>query len=311
MCYTVSNDHGVCTVTEVVLALTGPDVLQYALNGLSRGMIIFLTASGLTLIFGLIGLINFTHGALFTLGAYVTMSVIQYTGNYWLGLILAVMLVSLLGFVLERSVIYRLYDKEPLLGFLATFGIGPLIMQQAMKAYFGGQTHSVPNPFPGSIGFGPVSYPAYRLFIIVVGLVVALLVGLLLTRTQFGLKIYATSTDTPTAEILAVDTSRIYTATFVLGIALAALAGGLMSPITSITPDLGFSFMLTAFLVVIVGGMGSFKGSFIASLLAGQIISFGSIVMSPIYASMMVFLLAMIVILFRPTGFYGRTEVLG
>lgn len=297
-------------MTEVVLALTGPDLVRYTLNGLSRGMIIFLTASGLTLIFGLIGLINFTHGALFTMAGYVTMTTVQYVGNFWVGLAAGVVVVSLLGLALERSLIHRLYDKEPLLGFLATFGIGPLILREVMKAYFGGQTYSVSNPLPGSITFGPITYPTYRAFVIVIGLVVALLIGLLLSRTRYGLEIYATTVDTPTAEVLGTNTTRIYTATFVLGIALAALAGGLVSPITAVYPDLGLGFMLIAFLVIIVGGMGSFKGSFVASILAGLLISFGSTVVSPTYATMGVFFLAMIVILFRPTGFYGKREVL-
>lgn len=297
-------------MTEVVLALVGPDLIRYALNGLSRGMIIFLTASGLTLIFGLIGLINFTHGALFTMSAYVTMTTVGYAGSFWIGLVAGIVVVSLVGLALERSLIHRLYNKEPLLGFLATFGIGPLILREVMKAYFGGQTYSVSNPLPGSIGIGAITYPTYRAFIIVVGFVVALLIGLLLSRTRFGLQIYATTVDTQTAEILGTNTTWIYTATFVLGIALAALAGGLVSPITAVSPDLGLGFMLIAFLVIIVGGMGSFKGSFVASILAGEIISFGSTVVSPTYATMGVFLLAMIVILFRPTGFYGKTEVL-
>lgn len=295
---------------EIALQLSGPDIITYALNGLSRGMIIFLTASGLTLIFGLIGLINFTHGALFTMSGYVTMTTIQYTGNFWIGLVAGVLVVSLFGLALERSLIRWLYNEEPLLGFLATFGIGPLILREAMRAYFGGQTYSVPNPIPGSIALGPITYPTYRTFVILVGFAVAVVIGILLTRTRFGLEIYATTVDTPTAEILGTDTARIYTATFVLGIALAALAGSLVSPITAVYPDLGLGFLLIAFLVIIVGGMGSFKGSFVASILAGEIISFGSTVVSPTYASMGVFFLAMIVILFRPTGFYGKTEVL-
>jgi len=297
-------------VIDVALQLSGPDVITYALNGLSRGMIIFLTASGLTLIFGLIGLINFTHGALFTMSGYVTMTTIQFTGNFWVGLLAGVIVVSLFGLLLERSLIQWLYNEEPLLGFLATFGIGPLILREVMRAYFGGQTYSVPNPIPGSLVVGPVSYPTYRTLVIVIGFAVALGIGLLLSRTRFGLEIYATTADTDTAEILGTDTTRVYTATFVLGIALAALAGGLVSPITAVYPDLGLGFMLIAFLVIIVGGMGSFKGSFVASILAGQIISFGSTVVSPTYATMGVFFIAMIVILFRPTGFYGKTEVL-
>lgn len=300
---------GVLHVIDVPLALSGPEIVRLFLNGISRGMIIFLTASGLTLIFGLVGLINFTHGTLFTMAGYITMSTVQFTGNFWLGLILGIATVCALGFVLERSMLNRLYD-EPLLGFLATFGIGPLILRETLKTIYGGQTYGVPNPIPGSISAGPITYPNYRLFIILVGGAVAILVGALLKQTRFGMEIYATTVDTETAEFLGTNTKWIFTATFVLGVGLAALAGGLMTPITGVYPELGLGFMLIAFLVIILGGMGSFKGSFVASILAGIIISFGAAYIRPTYATMAVFFLAMIVILFKPTGFYGREKVL-
>lgn len=295
---------------ETPLALTGADLIRISLNGLSRGMIIFLTASGLTLIFGLIGLLNFTHSALFTLGGYVTVSTIGYTGSFWAGLVAAVVVVGLVGLALERSLIFRLYDKEPLIHFLATFGIGPLILRQLLKATYGGQSYGVGNPLPGSIQVASVTYPTYRAFIIVVGIVVAVLVGALLTRTQFGLEVYATSVDTETASILGTNTKRIYTATFVLGITLAALAGGLVSPITTVYPSVGLEFMLVAFLVIIVGGMGSFHGSFWASILVGEIVAFGAVLVEPTYATMGVFLLAMVIILVRPRGFFGKADLL-
>lgn len=300
---------GVHLVIDVPLALSGPEIARLFLNGISRGMIIFLTASGLTLIFGLVGLINFTHGTLFTLAGYITVSTVNQTGSYWLGLALGIVVVCVLGLILERSMLNRLYE-EPLLGFLATFGIGPLILREILRTIYGGQTYGVPNPIPGSFAVGPISYPNYRLFIIFAGGVVAILIGALLKRTRFGMEIYATTVDTETAEFLGTNTKWIFTATFVLGVGLAALAGGLMAPITGVNPELGLGFMLIAFLVIILGGMGSFKGSFVASILAGIIISFGSAYIRPTYASMAVFFLAMVVILFKPTGFFGREKVL-
>lgn len=294
---------------DVPLVLGGPDVVRYFLNGLSRGMVIFLTASGLTLIFGLIGLINFAHGTLFTLAGYLTVTTITYTGNYWVGLGAGIVSVAVLGLVLERSLLFRLYDK-PLLGFLATFGMGPLILREALRSVYGSQTYGVPNPLPGALTFGPIAYPRYRVFMIVVGGVMAAAVGALLTRTRLGLEIYATTVDTRTAEVLGTNTRWVYTATFVLGVALAALAGGMMTPITGVNPDLGLGFMLIAFLVIILGGMGSFKGSLVASILAGEMISFGSIVVSPTYAEMGVFFVAILIILYRPTGFFGVEGVL-
>ena len=287
--------------------ITTENFITYALNGLSRGMIIFLVASGLSLIFGLIGLINFAHGAMLALGGYGTYVVIQATGNFWLGLVISVVLVAVLGLVLERKVLSWIYD-EPLLGFLSTFGIG-LVIEEALAVYFGSRSYTVPSPLPESVQVLGVSYPSYRLFVILVGAVVALGIGLILVKTRLGLEIHATANMQPTAEILGVDTARIYTITFVLGTALAALAGALTAPITSMYPTIGLDYITMAFLVIIVGGMGSFKGSFVVSMIVGQIIAFGWLVLSPTYVRILVFAAAMVFILYKPRGFFGKAEV--
>jgi branched-subunit amino acid ABC-type transport system permease component len=287
--------------------ITTENFITYALNGLSRGMIIFLVASGLSLIFGLIGLINFAHGSMLALGGYGTYVVIQATGNFWLGLVISVAFVALLGLALERKVLYWIYD-EPLLGFLSTFGIG-LVIEEALAVYFGSRSYTVPSPLPESVQVLGVSYPSYRLFVILVGAVVALGVGLILVKTRLGLEIHATANMQPTAEILGVDTARIYTITFVLGTALAALAGALTAPITSMYPTIGLDYITMAFLVIIVGGMGSFKGSFVVSMIVGQVIAFGWLVLSPTYVRILVFVAAMVFILYKPRGFFGKAEV--
>jgi len=287
--------------------LTSEQFVTYFLNGLSRGMIIFLVASGLSLIFGLVGLINFAHGSMLALGGYGTYVLVGLVGSFWAGLAVSVLAVAALGLLLERTVLRDLYD-EPLLGFLGTFGIG-LVIQEAVAVYFGSQSLTVASPFPGSVSLGGVDYPAYRLLVIVVGAAVALAVGALLSRTRLGLEVHATANRQGTAEILGVDTSRVFTITFVLGTALAALAGALTAPITSISPTVGLGYMTTAFLVVIVGGMGSFKGSLVASLLAGQIIAFGWLVLSPTYVNIAIFVAAMVFILYKPRGFFGKPEV--
>mgnify|MGYP000197529823 CR=1 FL=1 len=287
--------------------ITTDNFITYALNGLSRGMIIFLVASGLSLIFGLIGLINFAHGSMLALGGYGTYVVMQATGNFWLGLVISVALVTVLGLALERKVLYWIYD-EPLLGFLSTFGIG-LVIEEALAVYFGSRSYTVPSPLPESVQVLGVSYPSYRLFVILVGAVVALGVGLVLVRTRLGLEIHATANMQSTAEILGVDTARIYTITFVLGTALAALAGALTAPITSMYPTIGLDYITMAFLVIIVGGMGSFKGSFVVSMIVGQIIAFGWLVLSPTYVRILVFAAAMVFILYKPRGFFGKAEV--
>lgn len=287
--------------------LTTDQFVTYILNGLSRGMILFLVASGLTLIFGLIGLINFAHGSMLALGGYMTMIVLGSTGNFWIGLAASVVLVSALGLLLERTVLHRIYD-EPLLGFLGTFGIG-IVVQELLAVYFGNQSYTIASPFPGSVSVLGVSYPAYRVLVIFIGGAVAFIIGGLLSQTRLGLEIHATANAQSTAEILGIDTRMVYTVTFVLGTALAALAGSLTAPITSVYPNVGLEYMTMAFLVIIVGGMGSFKGSLVTSLVVGQIIAFGWLFLDPTYVNIAIFVAAMAFILYKPRGFFGKPEV--
>lgn len=287
--------------------LTADQIITYALNGLSNGMILFLVASGLTLIFGLIGLINFTHGAIVALGGYLTLVLVGVTGSFWAAIAVAILVTSAFGLLLERTILHHLYE-EPLLGFLATFGI-QLVIEELLSFRFGDQSRSLTAPFPGSMELAGVSYPTHRLLIIAIGFTVALMIGLVLTRTRLGLEIHATATQPDTAEILGVDSKKVYTLTFVLGTALAALAGGLVSPVTSITPGMGTSYMVQAFLVIIVGGMGSFKGSFVVSIIVGQITAFGWLLIEPTYVELTVFVAAMAFILYKPRGLFGKPEV--
>jgi branched-subunit amino acid ABC-type transport system permease component len=284
------------------------DLAVFALNGLSLGMILFMMASGLTLIFGLIGLVNFAHGVLFTLGGYLTMVTVSYTGSYWLGIIVGTIVVGTFGLVLERTLLNHLYD-EVLLGFLATFGIW-LVLEEMIRFIWGGQGYSVKSPLSGSTTMLGFSYSTHRLFIIVVGILVVALIGGLLRYTRIGLEIHATATNADTAETLGIPTSKINSLVFFIGIALAALAGGLITPVTSVFPTLGIQYMLIAFLIVIVGGMGSFVGSFVASIAIGLITSFGTLLLAPTYVNISVFVLAMIFILVRPNGIFGTTGVL-
>lgn len=291
-----------------IVLLTSNQFITYALNGLSNGMILFLVAAGLTLIFGLIGLINFAHGALVAIGGYTTLVVLEATGNFWVGLVAGVVFVAALGLALERTILNRLYEEPPLLGFLATFGLN-LVIEELLSFQFGDQSRLITSPFSGTMDVLGVAYPTHRLFVIAVGVAVAVVIGLVLTQTRLGLEIHATAMEPGTAEILGVDSKNVYTLTFVLGAALAALAGGLTAPITSIQPAMGRSYMLLAFLIIIVGGMGSFKGSFLVSLIVGQVTAFGWLVLNPTYVELSVFVAAMVFILYKPRGFFGKPEV--
>lgn len=281
--------------------------LTYFLNGLSEGMILFLVASGLTLIFGLVGLINFAHGGMLALGGYLTMVILQRIGSFWPSLIVATLLVATVGLALERTILYRVYEK-PLLGFLGTFGIG-LVIEELLSYRFGDQSYSVSPPISGAVEVFGVSYPRYRILVVLIGAIVALLIGALLTRTRLGLEVHATANRPSTAEILGVDSTKVYTLTFVLGTALAALAGGLTVPVTSVSPGIGMQYMTMAFLIIIVGGMGSFKGSFLVSMIVGQINAFGWLFMEQTYVQILIFISAMVFILYKPHGFFGKPEV--
>jgi branched-subunit amino acid ABC-type transport system permease component len=294
-------------MTDLFL-LTGGNIIQYTLNGLSRGLLYFLIASGLTLIFGLIGLINFAHGALFTLGGYFAITAISLTGSYWIGLLAAVFGVAAVGLALERLMLNRLYNEEPLLGFLATFGIS-IVIEEIITLIWGSTSRPVQSPFSGSVEILTITYSSHRLFVIMMGCVVAVIISAVLKYTRLGLEIHATAVDTNTAEVLGLHSKNIYTITFVAGAALAGLAGALTAPITSMYPGIGLNYLLIAFLIVIIGGMGSFKGSLLSSVIIGLLISFGSVFIQPSYVSIGIFILAMIFIIISPDGFFGRAEV--
>lgn len=276
--------------------------------GLSLGSRLFLIAVGLSLIFGVLGVLNFAHGGFYMLGAYVTLAVVtNVVDNFWLAAVAGALAVGVVGAVIEFAAIRRLYDRvdADLDQLIVTFGF-VLVIHETVRFVWGSGSYSIdpPDVFNFSVSLGGSTFSAYRL--VVIGLAVAVLASLWLfiTRTYFGSLVRGTSSDREMAAMLGVDVPRLYTGVFFLGSVLAGLGGALSSPLQSTSPALGDQVIIDAFIVVVIGGLGSMSGAFVGAMLIGmmqslgpQFISAGSIAIP--------FLAMVIVLLFRPEGLFG------
>ncbi|MBZ9557834.1 MULTISPECIES: branched-chain amino acid ABC transporter permease [unclassified Modicisalibacter] len=276
------------------------------LNGLGLGMIYFLISVGLTLIFGLLNFVNFAHGAFFLLGSYLCYTTVTLTGNFWLSLLVAPLVVGLLAWLLERSLIRRIYHLPHTFQILVTLGIA-LIIQEVSIMLWGPVGKSVPTPdlLRGIVRLGDFAYPQYRLFLIGFAALVAVALWLLLERTRFGALVRAGSESTETVSLLGTNIFRLFSITFALGVALAGLAGVLSAPLRGANPFLGPEILGVAFVVVVIGGMGSFGGALAAGLMVGVVQSLMASLW-PQGSSLMIYAAMAVVILLRPYGLFGR-----
>lgn len=286
-------------------------VLTQLLMGLTVGMNLVLVATGLTLVFGMMGVINFAHSALFMLGAYAGLVVHRLVGNFWLGLLVAPAVVGVVGAAVERLFLRSLRTRFPashLLPLLLTFGLG-LFLEGAAKVVWGADILSLPKPrlLEGALQLGPIAFPAYWLFALVAAVVLAALVWLLVERTPLGLTIRAATQDPTMAAVLGVNVSWLNTIVFALGSALAGAAGVILGALTSLSPQMGTGVVLDAFIAIVIGGLGSFTGAIVGSLLLGQVQSFG-IALFPAFHTPLVFLVMAVVLIVRPTGLFGAPE---
>lgn len=289
------------------------DVLTTFVNGISYGMILVLAALGLSLVFGLMGVLNFAHGALFVLGGYVGLATIVAVGPGLLGFVLALtvapLVVGAVGAGLERTVFKPLYDTEPIYQLLLTFGLA-VVLEEVIKLIWGSSPPAVPaRPavFDGRLVLGSVGLPYYRVFIIVLGTAVVAATALFLSRTRYGLIVRAGVYDAEKTATLGLDVERAFTLVFAIGAAIAAL-GGVVYIYRSLSPDLGSNIILQAFIVVIVGGLGSFRGSVLAGLLIGVVWQFTA-VYTALPSGTVIFLVMLAVLLARPQGLFGEAEV--
>ena len=281
-------------------------LLAQVFTGLVLGMIYVLLAIGLSLIFGLMTVVNFAHGALFMLGAYFGVFVLTYTKSFWIALIVAPLMVGALGLLMERFLIRRLYGRSPDDPLLLTFGLS-LILVEGVKLLWGkiGLTLDPPRALAGAVNLGFMSFPAYRIFLI--GVTVAVLIGLyfFLGRTNIGLIIRAGSRDPLMVRALGIDLGRIWLVVFGIGTALAGLAGILAGPMRGAYAEMGVTMVIESFVVIVVGGMGSLLGAVVAGLLIGQVVGLTTLFL-PKAAEIMVFLVMAVVLLVRPSGLFGE-----
>lgn len=288
------------------------DWLQFVLapqvvNGLSIGVAVVLMALGLTIIFGLLDVINMAHGEFYAIGAYAALALIGVGLPFWWALALTPLLMAAVGYATERALIQRVFHSKDrhTLTLLLTFGIA-IILEDILKIVFGANPLRIEQPITGATEMFGLFFPNYRLFLMAVGAVVIAAVWLVVFRTRLGAMVRAAAFDRHMAASLGVPVSVVYAGTFAFGVALAGLSGVLLAPIYSVFPTMGRDFVLIAFSVVIIGGMGSIKGAVIAGLLLTQLQSISSLVISPVWSDPLLFGIMVLVLMWRPHGLFGR-----
>ncbi len=297
-------------------------VLEQALNGLQFGLMLFLLAAGLTLVFGIMDMINLAHGSLYMVGAYLIATLTQVLGSFWLGLGLGVLGAAVFGVLLEVSILRRLYQRDHLSQVLGTFAI-MLMCNEAVRMIWGAQPVALnaPPTLAGPVELFPgFSYSSYGLFIIAVGLLVAGLLYLLISRTRVGMQVRAGASNREMALAMGVDVRKLFTGVFAVGAALCGIAGGMLGPMLAVQVGMGESILILAFVVIVIGGIGSVRGAFLGALIIGVIDTAGRTLIpllfaslmsaeaaanaAPAVASIMIYLLMATVLFFRPRGLF-------
>jgi len=280
------------------------------LNGLSRAMLLFIIASGLSLIFGLMGVVNFAHGALYALGGYAGVVVLGFVDSFWVALLIAPLLIAVLGILMEYLTIRPLYNRDPIYGVLLTFGLTIVIEETIFLIWGPGpKQFTTPEFLQGPIQILGTYYPRYRLFIIGFGALVAIGLWLVLQRTRIGMIVRAGNLDSEMVEAIGINIRLVFTGMFAAGVALAALGGVVAAPIYSVYPTMGTAILIDAFIVVVVGGLGSVRGAFAGAFVVGFARSFGASYVSD-YVSLLLFALMIVVLLLRPYGLFGEPGLL-
>ncbi len=299
-------------------------IAEQILNGLQFGIMLFLMSAGLTLIFGVMGLINLAHGSLYMIGAFIAAAVASATGSFILALVAALSAAALAGAIVEMTIIRKLYNRDHLDQVLATFAL-ILIFSEGTRWVFGSFPLylDVPAYLQGAVTLpGGIQYPLYRITLIVFGLIIGAGLGLLITKTRIGVQIRAGENDREMVSALGVNISKLYTFVFALGAALAGLAGALVGAIQSVEVGMGEPVLILAFVVIVIGGIGSIKGALIGSILVGLTDTLGGIFLPKLFglfmdlatatnvgssiASMSIYILMSIVLVWRPTGLFGQ-----
>jgi len=282
-------------------------MLIQILNSVQYGLLLFLVASGLTLIFGIMGVINLAHGSFYMIGAYMAFALARSLGSLWLALPVGIVLAAVLGLIIEWLLISRLYRRDHLHQVLLTFGL-ILVFEELRSIALGDDVHSVPIPALLSASLpltDTLSYPVYRLFISGVCIALAAAMYWTLQKTRLGARIRAAASNPEMAQSLGLDIRWIHALVFATGVALAALAGMIAAPVSSVFPGMGNQVLIVCFVIVVIGGIGSLRGALVAALLIGFCDTFGK-VLFPEFAGIAVYLFMAGVLLFRPAGLFGR-----
>ena len=296
-------------------------ILEQSLNGLQFGLMLFLLAAGLTLVFGIMDMINLAHGSLYMVGAFMASTLVQATGSFWIGVLLAVPATALLGMLLEILLLRKLYQRDHLSQVLATFAL-ILIINELVRLVWGSDAAlPMPQGFSGPVELFPgLTYPAYRLVIIAVGLAVAIFLFILIGKTRVGMLVRAGASNREMALAMGVDIKRLFTAVFGVGAALCAVAGAMLAPLLAVQVGMGENILILAFVVIVIGGIGSIRGALVGSLLVGMVdtigraflpLAFGAFLppqfasaAGPAIASVAIYLLMAVVLFIRPQGLF-------
>ena len=286
------------------------------LNGIQYGLLLFLVASGLTLIFGIMGIINLAHGSFYMVGAYLAFSLSEQFGSLWLAILGGTVIAVAIGMLLEWLLISKLYKRDHLYQVLLTYGL-ILIFEELRSVIFGDDVHgvAVPELLKASIPLtDTLSYPVYRLWMSGVCIVLAIGMYFLIQKTRLGMMIRAGSTNREMVQSLGINIKLVYRLVFALGVALAAFAGMIAAPVASVFPGMGNQVLIVCFVVVVIGGMGSVRGAMVAAILIGLVDTFGKVLhlelggvkILPEMSSMTVYLLMAVILLWRPEGLFRR-----
>ena len=281
-------------------------IVEQLLNGVQFGVMLFLMSAGLTLVFGIMNLINLAHGSLYMAGAYIAASLISATGSFLLSVLIAVAVTSALGMVMEIAILRPFYARTHLDQVLVTFGL-ILVLNEITRLIWG--PVPVPMPLPaylaGSVElFEGVRYPIFRLAILLVGAVVAVGLYLVVAHTRAGMWVRAGAANRPMASALGVDVQFVFLMVFAVGAALAGLAGIMAGPIFAVQVGMGEQILILAFVVTVIGGIGSIRGAFLAALLIGIVDTFGRVLLPPALGSMVIFILMAVILAWRPNGLF-------
>ena len=280
-------------------------VIQF-LHGLAYGMLLFLVASGLTLVFGMMNVLNIAHASFYMLGAYFSYQMLKMVGNFWIGLIVCPIIVSFLGILMERFLLRRVHAAGHVQEFVITFGI-LFVINESVKWIWG--TEPLPVPIPsalsGSVMIMGSVYPAYRLFILFFSLGVLALMAYILMKTRLGITVRAAVSDRDMVSALGTNTPFVFMLVMGIGSWLAGLAGVIAGPFISTYPGMALEILVDCFVVTVTGGLGSLLGAIVASFLIGQLSSFG-ILFIPRFAIVFAFLLMAVVLIIKPTGLFGE-----